>query len=562
MLNWLKFVFENPSSWPIVIVLGACWILRSYGRFLWKKDKRGLRQFWLPLLAVGLSIFLVAGPLARYVYLYRGLPAAFGASEIGILVAEVPGDKESEWQSKYARAIREQVDKSPQLRELIKVRLLERQLSSDPEEQQEEALAIGRRLHAVLVLRPLPVEGVQEPWLTVVDQPHFSKEEALIGKKFPNADLARLEELPLPSDVILLSRCVLALSLYRRKSYTEAREQLKEVLTANQLPPIAPERSDLEVLYGDTFLATHRMREAEAEYHKALILKPMNADAHNMLGIALGQQDQVDAAIAEFQEAIFLKPNLIYAYMNIGAVLDHMRQYDAAIIQYRKAIALKAEMDDILYARYGLSAALVHKGQYDDAIAEIRKILAVRSKDAGMYYDLGNIYFNKGADREIKEGAASRELADRDFDAAINEYKKALLLKPEPVLAAMIHINKAGVLETKGLMDDAITELRTALVLDSGIDDSGIKVAHGNLGSIFAAIGRNEDAINEFQKALAITPKDPSLCHALGKVLSAKGKYADAVVQYRKALELNPADVGIQKDLAVALQRNTPSPPR
>src|SRR5690348_1583208 len=128
MLDWIKFVFENPASLPFVILLGAGWICWVYGRFLWNKGERGFRKLTLPLLIAASILLFTAGPVAGYVYLYRGLPSGFNDSEIGILVAKVPGDKESEWQSKYARAILEQVNNNPQLHGVIKVRLLERPL--------------------------------------------------------------------------------------------------------------------------------------------------------------------------------------------------------------------------------------------------------------------------------------------------------------------------------------------------------------------------------------------------------------------------------------------------
>ena len=78
----------------------------------------------------------------------------------------------------YARAIQEQVNSNPQLQAFVRVRLLQRVLNADPEQQQAEALAVGRRLHAAFVLRTLAIEGVQEPWLTVVDQPNHEKDLA------------------------------------------------------------------------------------------------------------------------------------------------------------------------------------------------------------------------------------------------------------------------------------------------------------------------------------------------------------------------------------------------
>src|ERR1035438_3671886 len=126
--EWIKLIYEYPSAAPLFVLLFAVGIVWLYGRYRWKKGSRGFHQLAVPLVYMGASFLLPAALLAYYLYLYRGLPSAFNSSETGILVAEISGDVDRKQQSKYARAILDQTEKSPHLHGLVKVRLIERPL--------------------------------------------------------------------------------------------------------------------------------------------------------------------------------------------------------------------------------------------------------------------------------------------------------------------------------------------------------------------------------------------------------------------------------------------------
>jgi tetratricopeptide (TPR) repeat protein len=285
------------------------------------------------------SVLLLA-PAAWLIYRYVGLPPAFAKDEIGILVAEVPDQPNREQQTAYQNAIIDRIRGIQQLRDVVKVRLIERPLPFDLVEQQTEALKIGRWLGASFVLRPFSVEGMQEPRLTVVNNPYFSNSESRIGGKFQNAQLANLDQLSLPRDLALLAETSLALAFDERQSYAEAAQILGDVLKSPKLPDVAPSRSELNLICADDLYYSGNAIEAIAEYKEAIRLKPNFPEAHINLGYAFEYEGQYDAAIAEYRVAIRLKPNFVLAHYNLGNTLDHKGQYDAAITEYREAVRL------------------------------------------------------------------------------------------------------------------------------------------------------------------------------------------------------------------------------
>jgi len=351
----------------------------------------------------------------RYRYRYAGLPQSFKRGEIGIVIGWVPGETNPQQVAAYARELRALAEKCPRLSDIVKVRMLSRPLPVDSEEQREEAVRWGHWLHATFVIRVNAVEGVQEPWLSVVDQPHFSKVELPL-QKFPTAKLANLDELPLPNNLLLLARCALALAFYSDSSFTQSNEQLEFVLSSPNLPEAAPTRADLECLLGNGLLSTDRVDEgiaeyrksialnpdidaahfnlgmafhlkgqldvAIAEYRKAIALNPSNEEAHLNLGVALAKNGQLDQAVDEQWKAVSLKPNDENAYVDLGLALDENGHHDEAIAEYRKAIALNPNLEE---AHLNLGASLHGNGQLDEAIAEYRKAIAAGEKVSGTF---------------------------------------------------------------------------------------------------------------------------------------------------------------------------------
>ena len=65
--------------------------------------------------------------------------------------------------------------------------------------------------------------------------------------------------------------------------------------------------------------------------------------------------------------------------------------------------------------------------------------------------------------------------------------------------------------------------------------------------------GRLDLALEDFQKAAKLDPKNPYVMKGLGQAYAAKRKWGDAISAFRKALELNPYYVDVRNDLGTVL---------
>ena len=74
-----------------------------------------------------------------------------------------------------------------------------------------------------------------------------------------------------------------------------------------------------------------------------------------------------------------------------------------------------------------------------------------------------------------------------------------------------------------------------------------------NLGASLARCGRLDEAIAQFQKALAINPGSVMIYNNLGTALATCGRFDEAIAQYQKALKIKPDCAESYNDLGAIL---------
>ena len=90
-----------------------------------------------------------------------------------------------------------------------------------------------------------------------------------------------------------------------------------------------------------------------------------------------------------------------------------------------------------------------------------------------------------------------------------------------------------------------------------GVDRGrGFAQSHYRLGIIYSEQGRAEQAIAEYQKAIAIDPAYPKSYLNLGTTLAEQGRNAEAVEFFRKAIRLDPNYTDARVNLAIVLERD------
>ncbi|MBZ5554128.1 MAG: tetratricopeptide repeat protein [Acidobacteriia bacterium] len=132
-------------------------------------------------------------------------------------------------------------------------------------------------------------------------------------------------------------------------------------------------------------------------------------------------------------------------------------------------------------------------------------------------------------------------------------YRFALSIYPDqPDL-----LNDLGaLLSRQGKSEEAIQCLRRALVL--GPNDP--ELARTNLGLTLQARGNLTEAIQQFDQIIQQDPFSSGAHFNKGNALYLAGRVNEAINEYGRALEIDPRNAGAQKNLNLALQKQTPPP--
>jgi tetratricopeptide (TPR) repeat protein len=80
--------------------------------------------------------------------------------------------------------------------------------------------------------------------------------------------------------------------------------------------------------------------------------------------------------------------------------------------------------------------------------------------------------------------------------------------------------------------------------------------AHAHLGHALSAEARHDEAIAQFQRALALRPDYPEALNYLGAALARRGEAEAAIPMFRRAVELSPALPHARANLATALAQS------
>lgn len=112
----------------------------------------------------------------------------------------------------------------------------------------------------------------------------------------------------------------------------------------------------------------------------------------------------------------------------------------------------------------------------------------------------------------------------------------------------MAHSNLGTELLRLGRVDEAIVHYKKALEIDPNY-----AAGHNNLGNAFLRLGRLDESLAHLQKALEIDAAYPEAHNNLGNTLMQMGRVDEAIAHYRKAVEVDPKYVEAYNNLGAAL---------
>jgi eukaryotic-like serine/threonine-protein kinase len=280
------------------------------------------------------------------------------------------------------------------------------------------------------------------------------------------------------------------------------------------------------------------LEQAESAFRAALRIDDGFAEAHAMLAVTLlarfketGDSALMPQALEAATRAVALAPDHPETQAALGVVeLGYGRSVEAAAC-FERGLEL-APGDDSLSRR--IARAYADLGRHREAEAYYRKAIELRPS-FWISYNVKGVY----------------HLRRNEFDQAEQLFSKAISLHPEGELG---YLNLSNTYIHQGKFKDAEPVLRAGLQINPTAD------LRSNLGFVYYATGRFEEALREWQAARdagagsAITFSNLGDAYRqLGRNAEARDAYLKAVSLGREQLSVNPRDQEAHAWLAMAL---------
>jgi tetratricopeptide (TPR) repeat protein len=267
---------------------------------------------------------------------------------------------------------------------------------------------------------------------------------------------------------------------------------------------------------GTAQLQSRNNVEARKDYEAARDANPNDAVVYNSLALVSLAENKPADAVNYFETALKIDGTNFDALNGLLTLYARTKELDKAHARIDQALASFPNNPSLHYLK---AQAFGHQQNSQSAEAELRKALELDSNYLPAYSALGALYINS-----------------RQEDRAITEYQKLIALRPEnPTPYTLIAILE----DQRKNYDAAIENYRKALE-----KDPNSIIAANNLAWLFATTGKGnlDEAMRLAQGVIQKNPNVAGFIDTLGWVYYKKNLHTAAVEQLRKAVALNEVD--------------------
>ena len=268
-------------------------------------------------------------------------------------------------------------------------------------------------------------------------------------------------------------------SLFHLGQYEDAVRAMARSLS---LDPDSSIAGTLHLLLGQALEKVHRLEAAAKHYHRSLEIDPRDVRPLIELAELRNAQGRTEEADGYMRRVRDLRPNDLAALQNTAEMLRKRGRYEEAVKAYGAALDVDP---DYPLAHAGLGHTFLAMKRYEEALASLNRSLSLAPDSAS------------AAGRHVLAGRAAQAL--NRARVAAEHFERAMATNPRNAQAldylAMLRFGQRRYQETLGLY-------RRLLELQP---DSA--QTHSNLGATLYHLGRAEEAIRSFDRALVLDPE-------------------------------------------------------
>ena len=310
-----------------------------------------------------------------------------------------------------------------------------------------------------------------------------------------------------------------------------------------------PDLPAIHKALGDVALSQGRYPQATTEFRQAVALDDEDLGAKFRLGVALRRDGKFDEASKSFDEVGAVDKDYPGLALERGLLYEASGRTEEALKEYEGALA-KAPKDPDLMLRVGCGK--VAAGRAKQAEELLRKVLSERPSSAETNHCLGRALLLEGtrlaeAQRLLERAVElDQNRAEYQLYAGWAANEAGNVPKAEHALAEALRLDQGladaywqrGVLrQRQGAARDAIADLTKAIELRPSRYE-----AHAALADAYYDLGKEPQALSEWQLAIQAQPDNATWRFRDGKLLAANHQSEAAKEQLNKALELSASE--------------------
>jgi len=268
-------------------------------------------------------------------------------------------------------------------------------------------------------------------------------------------------------------------------------------------------------------------QQALADLDKVVALMPDDPEPLRLRGQTRLQVDKFEEALADFDAALKIEPNHIPTLESKIDALLELKRFDQALEICDQIEKLAPSSSEAVFHRARIAAV---QKDFDKALELLNKAAELDPKNPAVLMIRAAVY------QELKK-----------TEEALKDVNEALKLRPgNPALLRL----RAALLAGSGKFTEAIADLEQVRKAQSPEDQVVLNLQLGLLYSAQKYYGR---AIEHFSKVLEVEPKNVAALRGRGDALLSVGRQAEAIKDYEKAIEVDSKDSGVLNNLAWVL---------
>jgi tetratricopeptide (TPR) repeat protein len=263
------------------------------------------------------------------------------------------------------------------------------------------------------------------------------------------------------------------------------------------------------------FLRNNQYKDAKEQLDFLVAKKPFEIEYLKQLAYCYKQLGDATNLSYVDKKIVEQDKNNIESRMRLAKYLLAQREYKQSFDLYKELAVLTPQNVDVYKSLYEITN---NSGDKTAASGYLKKYLSMSPADPVAQRNLGNLYYEQ-----------------KNFDAALAAYRTAIKLDPT---IKGVYKPYAEIVVAKGLKEELHAALSGAVAANEA--DAGM---YATLGSVYQKQGQCPKAIDLYQKALAMDPKNNAVLSGLAQCQATTGNIDAATISYEQVVALNTSAV-------------------